>query len=503
MIKESGIGAVDREEKNYAVAFARRLVLDEAETREAADTLLQSNIDAEAAARTAADEELQVSLDTHAGTIASGAALGHVKLSESVSSTNGASDGYAATPSAVKTAYDKADNALNTATLYATCSTAAATEIKDVTWKNSEIPNFTLTTGTRLIVYFTYGSTASKMYLWVPTSKTGDETTATQYYVYIGGTNGTMPKINAGSAIEFVYNGEAMQMMHPRNASDSYYGDVMLSDAIDSDSGVSGATAATPSAVKAAYDKAAAAATDAAAELEEEVTAREAADTLLQSNIDAEAAARTAADEELQTSLDTHAGTVATGAVLGHVKLSSSTSSSSGVSDGYAATPSAVRSAYNRASTAITNAAAAQSAADSAAAGLEEEAAAREAADAELQGQIDSVSAAQTETQSRVDTAESNISALQNMAHTHDNMDVLDGITEERVEAWENNVNFKKYKQTTDETIQGLLNELQTIYAMIGVVSYDGGLFTQAQDGETLDGGAFDDTDLESFDCGG
>ncbi|MCD8391219.1 MAG: tail fiber protein, partial [Firmicutes bacterium] len=237
-----------------------------------------------------------------------------------------------------------------------------------------------------------------------------------------------------------------------------------------------------------------------------------------------EVSAREDADGVLQANLDTHAGTAAAGSVLGHVKLSASVTSSNGVSSGYAAAPSAVKSAYDRASTAITNAAAVQS-------NLDTEAAAREAADADLQEQIDAEltarETADTALQSRVAAAESGISTLREQAHTHDNIDVLDSITEERAAKWdsieeqvtqtklddeaalrkaadeETNDSLTAYIAYAGNIINGLLNELQTIYAMIGVVSYDGGLFTQAQDGETLDGGAFDDTDLESFDCGG
>ena len=51
--------------------------------------------------------------------------------------------------------------------------------------------------------------------------------------------------------------------------------------------------------------------------------------------------------------------------LYGHVKLSASTSSSSGVANGYAATPSAVKAAYDLANTANTAAQSAQTTADS------------------------------------------------------------------------------------------------------------------------------------------
>lgn len=66
-----------------------------------------------------------------------------------------------------------------------------------------------------------------------------------------------------------------------------------------------------------------------------------------------------------------HASTATTygvgnGSNYGHIKLSDSTSSTSGVSGGIAATPAAVKSAYDRATKGINDAAAAQAVADAA-----------------------------------------------------------------------------------------------------------------------------------------
>lgn len=61
-----------------------------------------------------------------------------------------------------------------------------------------------------------------------------------------------------------------------------------------------------------------------------------------------------------------HPTTTASSSVLGMVKLSDSTTSSSSNASGIAATPKAVKAAYDRASTGITNAATAQAAADAA-----------------------------------------------------------------------------------------------------------------------------------------
>ena len=95
-------------------------------------------------------------------------------------------------------------------------------------------------------------------------------------------------------------------------------GHVTLSDSTaDSGSGVAKGIAATPKAVAAAFDKAATAQTAAA------------------------------------TALSGHADDVASNTVLGHVKLSDAVNSTSGVSGGIAATPAAVKKAYDLAAAAL------------------------------------------------------------------------------------------------------------------------------------------------------
>lgn len=99
--------------------------------------------------------------------------------------------------------------------------------------------------------------------------------------------------------------------------STSYYGHVKLSNATSSPSGETSGTAATPAAVKAAYDH---------------------------------------ADSKAPKAHASAATTYGTGSSTnyGHVKLSASTSSTSGTSSGIAATPSAVKSAYDLANKAVT-----------------------------------------------------------------------------------------------------------------------------------------------------
>lgn len=156
-------------------------------------------------------------------------------------------------------------------------------------------------------------------------------------------------------------------------ASTTKYGHVKLSDAIDSTSTSLGATA---NAVKKAYDRGSLGVTNAA-------TAKSAADAAdakavaAQSTADGAATAAAKAQEEVDAlevvvagkadkshaSSDTTYGAAST-SLYGHTKLSSATNSTS---EALAATPKAVKSAYDLANTAKTNAATAQSTADSAA----------------------------------------------------------------------------------------------------------------------------------------
>lgn len=112
---------------------------------------------------------------------------------------------------------------------------------------------------------------------------------------------------------------------------------VKLSDAVDSTSSVEGGVAATPLSVKTAYDKAIEALTEATAK----------------------------APISHASSATTHG--IGTGSNYGHVKLSDSTSSTSAASAGIAASPKAVKAAYDRGTAGVTAAANAQTAANTAA----------------------------------------------------------------------------------------------------------------------------------------
>lgn len=79
---------------------------------------------------------------------------GHVKLSDSTSSTSSTSDGIAATPAAVKAAYDL--TLARTKIYTGSCSTAATTAAKVVTLDDAT--GFSLTDGVKVAVYFSQGN---------------------------------------------------------------------------------------------------------------------------------------------------------------------------------------------------------------------------------------------------------------------------------------------------------------------------------------------------------
>ncbi|MCC8161034.1 MAG: tail fiber protein [Oscillospiraceae bacterium] len=95
--------------------------------------------------------------------------------------------------------------------------------------------------------------------------------------------------------------------------------------------------------------------------------------------------------ETLTDNIDSHADTTATSSVLGHVKLSSSVSSTNSTSSGVAATPYAVKLAYDKANTANTAAETAQETAETVQTNLDSEIESREAADTALKALINNI----------------------------------------------------------------------------------------------------------------
>lgn len=227
--------------------------------------------------------------------------------------------------------------------------------------------------------------------------------------------------------------------------------------------------------------------------------------------VEKEAKERKDADNALNVKIDNHANERATGTKYSHVRLSDSVSSTLGTSNATAATPYAVKKAYDKGVEGVNAAAEVQ-------ADLNAEILNRQNADLVLQGKIDTEAderrAADEEAQRRLShevsmrlSGDSVLSAqivdLYRLSHIHDNMDILNSITDERVKAWDSNVDFAEYKEYMKLTVFGIVNELKRLYTAIGVNHYDGGLFGMTYDEVALDGGSFGEEVSGVVDCGG
>ena len=242
-------------------ASALAAVQDLAESTDA----LQSGLDAKA-------PQNHASTQTTYG-IGNAASYGHVRLSDATDSTLGEPAGTAATPTAVKAAY--------AAALAAKSRADDAYARADDAYTSADAA----------------GLDASNAQNAVTTAQaTADAAMAAA--------EASAPKNHAVSATTFGAGTSAN------------YGHVRLSDATSSTSAASGGTAATPAAVKAAYDLA------------------------------------NGKAPKSHASTQATYGT-GTSSSYGHVKLSASTSSTSGATGGVAATPSAVKSAYDLANKAV------------------------------------------------------------------------------------------------------------------------------------------------------
>lgn len=137
------------------------------------------------------------------------------------------------------------------------------------------------------------------------------------------------------------------------------YGHVRLSDATGSTSAASGGTAATPAAVKAAYDLASQASSAASSAYDLANEAGQVATDAAQTAADAQSAAEAAQTAVGGKAPTNHASTATTygkgtSTNYGHVKLSDSILSTSDTAGGTAATPGAVKKAYDLANRAET-----------------------------------------------------------------------------------------------------------------------------------------------------
>ena len=100
------------------------------------------------------------------------------------------------------------------------------------------------------------------------------------------------------------------------------------------------------------------------------------------------------------------------------------------------------------------------------------------------------------------------ISTLKSKAHTHDNKEVLDGISSTDIEKWNGIKEQVTQKQLDEhaaynnEQIASLMREIMLLQTALGIVIYDGGLFEQDYDEIEFDGGDFDNEPTDEFDCG-
>ena len=135
--------------------------------------------------------------------IGTGSNYGHVKLSDSTSTTSGASAGIAATPTAVKAAYDLA--VARTKIYTASCSTAAGTTAKVATLDDST--GFSLAAGVMVVVRFTNGNTATTPTLNVSSSGAKTIAIPSSATEYVTGNGTTYNSWGAYESILFTYTG--------------------------------------------------------------------------------------------------------------------------------------------------------------------------------------------------------------------------------------------------------------------------------------------------------
>lgn len=285
---------------NKALSDAGNAVADAASAQATAAAAQSAAADALAAAEAAASSAADKAPKAHASTattygVGDGSKYGHVKLSDSHTSTSSVSGGIAATPAAVKSAYDLANQASGTAQ----GANAVAMNAKQV------------------------AADAAAM------------------------AEGCAPKAHASAQTTYGA-GSAAQ-----------YGHVKLSDATNGTGDATGGVAATPKAVKTAYDLASQASSAASDAYNLANEAGQVATDAAQTAADAQSAAEAAQAAAGGKAPTNHASTATTygkgtSTNYGHVKLSDSILSTSDTAGGTAATPGAVKKAYDLANRAET-----------------------------------------------------------------------------------------------------------------------------------------------------
>lgn len=227
--------------------------------------------------------------------------------------------------------------------------------------------------------------------------------------------------------------------------------------------------------------------------------------------VEKEAAERKAADEALDTRITNHANETATDKKSSHVFLSDAIDSTLNAASGKtAATPLAVKKVNDALQEEAQKREAADKELDSL---IKKEASDRAAADEVLNGLIDKEAHARTD----ADTALSdriNIEAaareelderfkpVAEMAHTHENKDILDAIDADRVRKWDDGAEGQITLGEWLEHLAEAERQFDMLWDLFGMTVYDGGWFGMAQLDAPLDGGDFDDTALTPVDCG-
>ena len=238
-------------------------------------------------------------------------------------------------------------------------------------------------------------------------------------------------------------------------ATDTKSSHVFLSDEVNSDlNAATGKTAATPKAVKTVNDALIAAESAFGRQIAQESAIRAIramADRELGERIDAEKAEREAADTEFTKSLDAEI----TNRQNGDENLQNQiTKEQQDRTDADAALGERIN----------------------------EEKTSREAADSALSERV---------------------SVVEKKAHTHENMDILDGIDADRVRKWdegsEGEITLGEYLEHLAEAER----QFGLLWGALGMTVYDGGWFGMEQLDAPLDGGLFEDTEFTELDCGG
>lgn len=232
---------------------------------------------------------------------------------------------------------------------------------------------------------------------------------------------------------------------------------------------------------------------------------------------EAEKKDREAADNALNTKLDGHVNEHATETKQSHVKLSDSVIDTSNADGATAATPYAVKRAYDKAQEGIDRAEEIQSNLDTETSSrqtddntlnskITNEKTERESADNALDSKITNE---KTVRESADNALSGRIATLESKAHMHANKSVLDGISAADIAVWNGikeqvtQAELDKVKAYFEEMCFGFSEEFNRVYSALEITVYDGGIFGMEQREISLDGSDFDDEITGIVDCGG